>query len=395
MKKKSIRSNLAIMLLFFESVAFVFLASFLYKDTLGELIRNGVFALFFALGLVYLMLYYFSSDRFDYDNREHLLRFTVVYTIGILASMLFPLLDKSAWAFMAIGVALSLFSNSFVGAYTVTGLIMFSGLLSDGNIVTFFVYFLSSFIAIILFSDIEDNFKVTPYLIISSIVLFVLEVAGFIILENKELSFEQFIFSFVNLSVNILAICGSLKYFNQFVANKYRDKYLELNDQEYKALIAIKDISKEEYFRSIHTAYLVERMALATGCDVKVAKNCAYYHRIKKVFNFSQKQCEEFVTDNEFPPKAASLLLSFLDKDSKLVEKEACFVYLSDKFISTLMAIFAKDNKEKIDYEELVSTLFDKNFVKETLSESDLTQKDLRIVKEIILKETLYYDFLR
>lgn len=395
LKKQKKQFVITLLLIFFPTFFLFPLMSLILSDTLGEIIRNGIFSLFFSLGLTYLYFYNYNAEKLDYDNREHPYRFLIVYSIGLLASLVFPLIDCSAWAFMAIGVSIALFTNSFIGAFSASGLMMFSLVLSSGDVVTFFVYFLSTMLAISLFQDIEDNFKVTPYIMSSSIIMVVLEVAGFIMLQNEELSYEQFILIFINLAVNVLAISGSLKYFNQFVANKYRDKFLELNDQEYKALIALKEISKEEYFRSIHTAYLVERMAAATGCDVNVAKNCAYYHRIKKVFEFTKEQCEEFVADNEFPPKAAKLLLDFLDKDSKLIAKESCFVYLSDKFISTLMAIFAEDKTKKIDYEELVSALLDKNFVKDTLSESELTQKDLRTVKEIILKETLYYDFLR
>lgn len=392
-KRRQFISTLLIM--FFSTFLFVPAMSYIIANTSGEIIRNGIFSLFFSLGVVFLFYYLHKADKLDYDNREHPYRFLIVYSIGLVASLIFPLIDNSAWAFMAIGVSIALFSNAFMGLFCSLGFLAISLVLSDGDVITLFVYFLATSIAIALFQDIEDNFKVTPYIMSSNIILFVLEVAGFIMLRNEELSFERFIVIFINLSVNILAISGSLKYFNQFVANKYRDKFLELNDQEYKVLTALKEISKEEYFRSIHTAYLVERMASATGCDVNVAKNCAYYHRVKKVFGFDKKQCEEFVEDNQFPPKAAKLLLDFLDKDCKLIEKEACFVYLSDKFISTLMAIFSEDKNKKVDYEELVSALLDKNFVKETLSESELTQKDLRTVKEIILKETLYYDFLR
>lgn len=369
--------------------------SFLYNASAGEIIRNSVFSLFYSLGLLYLLHFFALSNKLDYDNYEHPYRFLIIFSGGLTLSFVLPLIDKKAWPVVMFAIVLCLFSNAFTAAYCVFGFLLYAQLLSGGEITTFFVYLFASMVGIILFQNIEDNFKVTPYLIISGLIMLVTEIAGFVLLLNDELSFDQVVIPVVNVVINILGVAGALKYFNQKIANRYRDKYLELNDQEYKALIELKDISKDEYFRSIHTAYLAERMANAIGCDVYLTKNCAYYHRIKKVFQMNRDDCEKFVSDNGFPPKAAELLLSFLDESQKLISKESGIVYLSDKFISTITALFKQDRNIKIDYNELVSSLFNKDFVKDTLSESELTYKDFNTIKAIILKETLYYDFLR
>jgi len=382
-----------IVLLNIVSVSFV---SFVYDKTYGEIIRNCIFALFFSLGLAYLLSYSYTFKKLDYDNREHIGRFFVTYLVSFLLSLLFPLVDKKGWIFLAIGIAVSLFSNAFIGMYSVGGLILISVLLTNNaDTVTVCIYFLASFLGIMLFQDIDKSFKVSSSILISVLLLTALEIVGFVMLENTELSFEQFIMPLANIAINILVLIFVLKYFNQAVANKYRNKYLEVNDQEYKALIALKEISMEEYYRSIHTAYLTERIAAAIGCDVDASKNCAYYHRVKKAFNMNDEQCEQFVVDNEFPPEASELLLNFLNKSSRLVSKEACIVYISDKVISSFMTIFAKDKNIKLDYEALINTMFDKDYFKSALEDSDLTQKDYRTIKEILLKETLYYDFLR
>ena len=382
-------------LILFLSVVITLLMSFLYDKTWGEIIRNGVFSLAFSLGLIYFLLYSLKTDRLDYDNAEHPYRFLIVYMSGLLLTVLFPMIDKKGWIFLTIAISIALFSNTIIAFYVISSFIVLTVLLAGTDIVAVAVYFLASFLGILLFQDIDKQFKVAASIFLSVLFLAILEIAGFVMLDNSKLDAEQFIMPIVNIAINSIAMFFCLKYFNTTVANRYRNKYLELNDQEYSALIELKNVSKEEYYRSIHTAYLAERMANKIGCDVDVTKNCAYYHRIKKAFNLSEKECEEFVVKNQFPPKASKQLLEFLDKNSRLVSKEACIVYISDKFISTIMSIFAKDKKAKIDYAALVDTLFEKNFIRETLSESDLTHKDFRSIKEIILKETLYYDFLR
>lgn len=380
----------------FMTAVIIPLMSFIYEHSLGEILRNSIFAMFFSLGLAYIYFFMIKTNRLDYDNIEHPYRFLIVYSISLLLCILFPLINSSGWIYLCIAISLALFSNSILGMYITPGLIMFSIFLKGENdIWTFFVYFLAAFIGIILFQDIDQRFDVLHSLIICIFSLFLFETAGFVLLKNKELSFEQFIIPIVNSVINVLAVCFVLKYFNEMVANRYRNKYLELNDQEYKVLLELKQRFPDEYFRTIHTAYLVERIAFAIGCDVDVAKNLAYYHRIKKAFSYSNSACEQFVLNNGFPPKAREAILRFWNKKNKLTTKEEGIVYLSDKIISLIQEVFRKDKNVKIDYAEVYDTMLKKDFVIETLAESDLTFKDMRIIREIILKEKMYYDFLR
>lgn len=372
------------------------LVSYLYGNIRAVNIRNTVFALFFALLLCFVYMYLIKAGKMDYDNGDHPYRFLFTYLVAFALSMILPLIDQTGWPFMCFCVAISLFTNSLLGIYSATGLLAFTVMISDrGDISAFLVYFLACFIACLLFQDIENNFKVGGSIAISAILMFVFETAGFVIFVNRELSAEEFIIPLVNVLVNVLVLFLCLKYFNEKVANRYRNKYLELNDQGYSVLLELKERSAEEYYRSIHTAYLVERIANSIGCDVDVAKNCAYYHRIKKAFGYSPEDCRDFVEKHQFPPKAAMVLLDFLSKDPKVDSKEAGIVYLADKFISSIQMIFKKDSKAKVDYGELLETIISKDYIRKNLVNSDLSIKDCRLLKEVILKETLYYDFLR
>ena len=382
--------------LFLSTVLLTTGAMFLYKKSYGEMLSIGVLCVIFALFLTFSFYYELLHKAFDYDNSEHLYRFLFVYEISLVLSLLYPFSERSGWMFTALCVSIALFSNSLVSVFASTGLIGITTLLSgQADVKTFIVHFLSAMIAVALFRSIDEYFKVSFSIFMSMLSLFVLETAGFIFLENKELSFEQFIMPIVNVAINTIVLFWILKYFNDNIANRYRNKYLELNDQEYSALAKLKEVSKEEYLRSIHTAYLAERIAIACGCNVDMAKNLAYYHRIKKCFEYDHDGMVNFVKENHFPPEAAETVVEFSDKTAPLIKKEACIVYLSDKLISSIMQIFAADNQKKVDYGELIDTLLDKHYIKNALIDSDMSQRDMKNVREIMKRETLYYDFLR
>ena len=395
---KSVRSRFIFtsFSMFIATLILTLAVSFLYDKSVGEILRNGVFSVFFSLGFVLLCHYSFAFKKLDYDNEMHPYRFLLVFCVGLLLSCLFPLISREGWVFLCIGVALLLFSNTFIALYSVSGFVFLSLLLcKDPDIVTYYVYFTAVIIAAVLFQDIDKSFKVVPAIAISNLVLFILESAGFVILKNEELSAEQFVIPITNVVVNCIVMFFVLKYFNTHVANRYRNKYQEINDQEYIALSNLKNKSKDEYFRSIHTAYLAERMAVSIGCDVNLVKNCAYYHRIKHAYGYSDEDFQGFLESNQFPPQAAALLTEYMGQEGKPTSKEAGIVYISDKLIATLMSLFAKDKHIKIDYKELIATLIDKNMFKSNMAECDLSIKDYNAIKEILLKETLYYDFLR
>lgn len=396
-EKKFKRNTVLISIaMFFLTVLLSLLDGFISDKDIVSIIKLGVFSSIGSLVLAFSFAISLLSGHFDYDNNEHPIRFFVFYCISLILSLAFPFMNVGGWAFLGIAVSLSIFSNSITGISGVAVLLMNCCLISNSNSYdAFFVYFAASLISILLFRNLDEHFMVGSSISVSLLSLFLFETCGFVFGENIELSFEQFIFPIANVAVSALVLFGVLKYFNETVANKYRNKYLELNDQEYSVLKDIKNISKDEYFRSIHTAYLVERMANAIGCDVLAAKNCAYYHRIKHVFNYNNKECENFTNVHQFPPKAKETLLTYLFKIEKPECKECCLVYISDNFISTLQKVFSKDSKININYDDLIDALFERDYFKSALEDSDLTNKDFKIIKEIMKKETLYYDFLR
>lgn len=382
--------------LFFSGFILPVVFALIYGKSGAEIIKIGVFTSVFSIFLVYIFIFELKKDNLDNDNSEHIYRFLVVYSVSLICSLFFPFIDSAGWPFLAIAACLYIFSNAYIGLYAVSGLIMISSMLSNSHMLeTFLVYIIASLIGIMIIRTVDENENVTISLFLSVFSLFILEIAGFVFSKNEKLSAEQFIMPIVNVAINTIFIFWILKYYNENVKNRYKNRYLELNDQEYSQLIKLKEKSKEEYFRSIHTAYLTERIATACNCNVDIAKNLAYYHRIKRVFSLSQNDVKRFVVENEFPPEAAHALIEFFDKNVVLERKEACIVFLCDKLIQTLMLIFEKNSKATVNYDEIIDTILDKPSINASLSNSDLSKKDYNIIREIMKKETLYYDFLR
>lgn len=395
MKLKLKEYVLSILLVLLAGGLTFLISLFIYKINTGFLLRNTIFASFYILGLVYIYYYSVHFDKLEYDNSAHPLRFFLSFFVCIIFTNLFPLIDVKVWFFVGMAVTMSLFSNSLIGIYSVSGMIIFSSLLAGNtSIVTFFVYFLSAIMAILFFQDIEHNFNFGLSMFGAMLIMFVLETAGFILLANTELNAEQFVMPIVNIAVNSLLLFFVLKFFNQAVSNKYRNRYLIINDQEYKTFAELREKSEEEYFRSVHTAYLAERMAAAMNCDVNLTKTVAYYHRINKVFGFNDEQCVEYFTQNEFPPEAVEKLNEYYTSE-ELLSRETGIVYLCDLFICTIMTAFKADSRVTIDYSALVISIIKKEFHKPVLSNSTITRQDINHITEVFLKETLYYDFLR
>ena len=375
---------------------FVPLFSYIYDAPKGEIIRNTVAAITFSLGLVYLYIYSCKTNRLDYNNLNEPLRFMILYLISLVLSMIYPLINPETWIFLSLAIALSFFSNQVIGMYSITGFIVLSALLSrTSDICIIVVYLLSSFIGIMLFCDIDESFKVGKSVAVSVMILFLLELGSMVITLNEEFSFESLLMPIFNVTVNIVFLIVFLKNFNKRNVNIYRDSYQLINDQSYKELVKLKETSTADYFRSIHTAYLAERMAKATSSNVNLTKNLAYYYRIKEAFVLSDEEFEKFLIGNNFPPDAAKLLLDYTDIDGEHESKEAGIVYISDKIITMLTDILSKDKKTKIDYDKFFDEMFDRDKIIETFKNSDLSVKDFYSIKKIAKQETLYYEFLR
>ena len=267
---------------------------------------------------------------------------------------------------------------------------------AGGDYAVFWLYFISGLAGILVFSTIDDEFKVGLPLLISISVLALCLMANVILFVNARLSIGQFTIPAINLMVSCILLLVSLKMFSSAVIYRYREKYMEINDPECPLLVQLKEKSKEEYYHAIHTAYLGDKIAKSLEIDDAAVKACGYYHRIGILKGENTWENVSAICDAyHFPPKTKSILKEYVDTNSKVVSKETIVVLFADCIVSSILYLFDKDPKAELDYAQLIDTVFQKKFETDELWNNDISLAQLHEMKRIFVQEKLYYDFLR
>lgn len=376
------------------------LAGILYEHPVNEQIRNPVLVMIGAMTLVYAWFHCQLENSLDYDNALHINRFMLFFLGGTVFACILPLFPFLVWPIAALAVALSFFSNAFIGIFSYGIVVMLAVFLAEASANVFFLYFLSGAAAILLFHHLDEAYKVGIPTLISLMYLFVAETASIVLFINEHLSWEMFVLPVMNLLLTGLLFICVLKYFSFAIIHKYRNRYQEINDPEFGLMAEMKKEAREDYFLALHTAYFSERIAASIHADVALAKAGAYYHRIGKIYRekyqdagseteIIKRICEE----NEFPPDICEVLLECAER--RFVSKESTIVMFSDAVVSSVLFLFSKEPQGKPDYNQLVEVIFKKKQENGSLNNSNITIHELLAMKQIFIKEKLYYDFLR
>jgi len=397
---KKITNIIVVILIVLIPALMCALAGYLYGKPENEQIRNLVM---FSIGNICLAFawFYFEHDGLlDYDNEDHAFRFVVFFLGGIGFSCLLPLFPFQLWPIAALAVILSFFSNAFLGLFSYTVIVMYATLLSGASANIFFLYFLGGSVAVLLFSRMNEAYRVHIPIIVSLSFLFVAETAATVLFVNEKLTWELFLLPVMNLCLTgLLLICG-LKYFSFSVMHKYRGRYQDIYDSEFELLVKIKQDANEDYRLALHTAHFSERIASSIQANAALAKAGAYYHRIGKIYRekwndtageeeIIRRVCEEY----RFPPNVRDVLLECAAH--KYISKESTIVMFSDAIISSILFLLSKEPSGKPDYGQVVDLIFEKKQSMGVLDESELTLHELFAMKQIFIKEKLYYDLLR
>ena len=171
---------------------------------------------------------------------------------------------------------------------------------------------------------------------------------------------------------------------------------MEINDPEFPLLVQLKDMSKEEYYHAVHTAYLSDRIARRLELDDAATKACAYYHRIGRLRGENTWEnvaaiCNEY----HFPSNTKKILKEYVDESEKVVSRETIIVLFADCIVSSILYLFEKDPAAQLDYAQLIETVFQKKLETDELWCNEISLCQIREMKKIFIEEKLYYDFLR
>lgn len=387
---------------FFISVAMFFITtlgvglfSYLFGMEDAQILRNSIVS---AMGIgvvLFLMAQSKECDLYDYDNKAYYGRFFVCYLCGFILAVGCGKLPAGGWPFVPLFVLLALFSNTLIGICCGLMLLMMSLLLSGAGIEIFFLYFTSGTAAVCVFRNLDQNFKVGVPIMLSLAMLMVSETANIVLFVNEKLNFEQFMIPIINVTITAIFLIGILKLFSYLVINKYRDRYMEINDPECPLLVELKNVSREEYYKAVHTAYLSDKIAKKLGLDAQVTKAGGYYHKIGSLHGENNwEHVEQIGAEYRFPPEVLEVLKEYLAPDGKIIKKEASVIYFAEAIVSSILFLLEKE-ESKLDYDQIIDTVFKKKQESNTFRECELSIYELNQMKKIFKEEKLYYDFLR
>lgn len=330
----------------------------------------------------------------SYDNSRNIFRFWCYFAGSLILSFACAFLPEGCWPLVAVFVLLSLFSSVSVGIIAASVLVMIPMLVSGASVIVFFMYLISGVFAVCFFCPVENDMKVGIPLLLSMLALFVCESAGIVFTANARPSLELFIMPFVNIVISTVLLIGIVRVYSRKVVYYYRDNYLEINDTENPILADLKENSKNEYKKSIHTAYFCERIAAKLEFDVDALKCAGYYH-------VKGKELEQIMLEKDFPPDVRRILNEYLEvkgivgKKVPLKSKETAVLFCSDTVVGSIIQLIEKSGDKPLDYEKVIDMLFKRFEDNGIFNNCDISIKELYTMKKIFREEKLYYDFLR
>lgn len=381
----------------FLSVFMSGVSSFLYGDNLYETVKIVILAFVSSGSIVFAIEECRIQNSFLFDNEENIWRFTILYLLFLVVSVVFPMFPVGGWPYLAIFVGLMLFSNQLVSMCAGSTLLLISMLLGKGaSADIFLIYFISGMAGILLFSGLDESFRVGIPLLVSLLIQAVCLCLHDILMANEVLNAEMFVVLSVNTLISLIFLMILLKIFSHSIIYRTRDTYMDINDPECPLLVELKEFSKEEYYHAIHTAYLCDRIAKRLHLDDAAAKASGYYHKIGILKGESNFENVRLVLEAyHFPEKVMEILKEYLCREEKIVSKETTVLLISDTVISSISYLFSKDANARLDYEKLIQAVFKKKIESGILNQSRISLCELEEMKKILMEETLYYDFLR
>lgn len=358
------------------------------RDVVMTLAGTGIVIFSFTLSEV--------NGFFIYENENRYGRFAIMYLISLIASVFLPYLPVTGWPFLVIFVLLGVFSNGMTGLAAGSVCLLMAVNYSGSDFSVFILYFISGMVGILVFSTLDDDFRVGFPIIISMLMLMLCLTANVILFAQEKLSAAQFMIPAINLMVCCILLLISLKVFSSTVIHRFREKYMEINDPECPLLVQLKDMSKEEYYRAVHTAYLSDKIARRLKLDDASVKACGYYHRIGKLrgentWENVEAICEEY----QFPPRTRKILKEYVDSGERIVSVDTCVVLFADNIVASILYLFSKNPKAELDYVQLIDTVFRKKLESVELWNNEISLRQIHEMKKIFIEEKLYYDFLR
>lgn len=327
-------------------------------------------------------------EELDYDNAKHPGRFWLCFFLGLVVAFVSAFLPVAAWPFLPVYVSLGLFGSLNLGALAGTVLLAIPVCLSGVGAEGFLIYLINGLFGVSLFQRLRSDFRASGPLFMSLGCLLVCETAGTVLVMNARPEVEFFLVPLVNLIVSGILILGILKLFSEKIVYQYRENYLDLNDSENEVLAAFRQRDKDAYMRSVHTAYFCERIAGKLGMNAEALKCAGYYQGMGDGLT-------ELMETRHFPPAAAMILEEYVNRGKPIRHKETAVLLASENVIGAILQAIRDAEGRDVDYDGVIDGIFARYQKAGTLSQCDISVRELHIMYKTFKEEKLYYDFLR
>lgn len=398
-KKKRNKSNwikvLQRILVYICSVA-VFAALCYLKGFELDIMLSYTVLMGVGVGIVFVVAALFDEkNMLKYDNGQHLERFYFIWLVSMCFSIGFSFLPTTGWPFLFLFVLLALYSNTVLGIISGIVLLTISVMLSGASMSIFVLYLFAGLVGICMFSKLDENYRTGLPLLVSAMMLLLTLTAGVVLFENSKLKIELFIIPFLNVVISTILLIILLKVFSATVIFKHRDAYLEITDPEYTLMVQLKDKSKAEYYKVLHTAYFCDRICKRLHLDSDACKTAGYYHIIGCLTEHQTwEEISDLCVQHKFPNPAIDLLNEYLNDETVMKQKETAVLFFSEGVISSILYLLHHDNGSKMDFDQIIETVFKTKLATGKLDANSLTLDELNTMKNIFKEEKLYYDFL-
>ncbi len=352
--------------------------------------------LFVLISVMTGFIVFLISESENTDICFNIRWFLQGYFCGVLAMLLFPFLPQEAWPFPVIALILVLNSAPVLAMFSYTMFLAGTVMITNAGLPLFMLYFVSGLATIVFFKKLDKEYRFGIPLFLSIMVMITMLTANIMNFTDTIQKIEVFLIPMINIFVTVLLSLLYLKFYSIGQIHKYREKYMEINDQEYKLIVSLKEASRENYFHAIHTSYFCDKAVNLIGGDKELSRALGYYHRLQDYIGIkSTEESIEILQQYEFPPELIQTLIHYQKPDKSIINKEETIVYFADAVISAVMYLIKKNPETELNYDKIVHAIFQKKLESNCLKNCSLTLEEVYLLETMFVKEKLYYDFLR
>ncbi len=261
----------------------------------------------------------------------------------------------------------------------------------------FFYFMIPGIILLLQFRNPKKYFDVKKSVLYYSMSSVLIYTALFLIYSLK-ITPERVVFPLVGLMLNALVVAIVMPKLAHGLLFTMEEKYSSIVDPEFHLLLQLKRDNKFEFKRAIHSAYLSGRCADRVGADSRMARGCAYYHRIGVLSEGEETiavKTAKLIDENDFPAELAEMVKICAGAKKSYLSKEVAIALICDDLVSAIIKFMDEKPGENINFDALIDLIFERLSNRPPIVDSDLSLRDIRIIKKKLKEEKLYYDFLR